>query len=126
MWTVEPNFARYAASSIAVSPPPTTARGWLRNAGRAPSQTAHALTPPPVWARRSSLGRPSQFATAPVAMITAWVRTSPPPEVFSTNGWDEKSQDSISSATTRVPNRSACFWNSDIISGPVTPSGNPG
>jgi hypothetical protein len=31
---------------MAVSPPPTTARGWFRKAGSAPSQTAQAETPP--------------------------------------------------------------------------------
>lgn len=64
------NLVRYSVSSIAVSPPPTTARRLLRNAGIAPSQTAQADTPPPVWARRSSLGSPIHLAAAPVATIT--------------------------------------------------------
>jgi len=62
---------------MAESPPPTTARTWSRKAGRAPSQTAHADTPPPLWASRSSFGSPSQLARAPVATITVWARTSP-------------------------------------------------
>jgi len=109
-----------------VSPPPTTASGWSRKIGNAPSHTAHALTPPPACARRNSFSSPIQFAVAPVARMTAWACTSSPPDVFSVNGRLEKSQETMSCPTTRVPKRSACFWNMPIISGPVTPSGKPG
>ena len=50
------NLVRYVASSIALSPPPTTTNGLLRNIGKAPSQTAHAETPR--FLKRSSDSRP--------------------------------------------------------------------
>ena len=56
MWTVDAYFVRYVASSTAESPPPTTTSGLLRNRGRAPSQTAQALTPR--FLKASSEGRP--------------------------------------------------------------------
>ena len=45
MYTVLPYLDRKLASSIAVSPPPTTASGFLRKMGPAPSHTAHAEMP---------------------------------------------------------------------------------
>jgi hypothetical protein len=61
---------RNIASSIAVSPPPTTMT--RRSRKKAPSQVAHAEAPNPM--KRASLGIPSSFADAPVATITvrAW------------------------------------------------------
>lgn len=61
---------RYRASSVAVSPPPTTARTCPLNSGDAPSQIAHALIP--LLQNSSSRGNPSLFAVAPVARITVW------------------------------------------------------
>ena len=49
------NRVRKVASSIAVSPPPTTAMSWSRK--KKPSQVAHQETPRPD--RRFSFGRPS-------------------------------------------------------------------
>ena len=49
------NRVRNVASSIAVSPPPTTAMSWSRK--KKPSQVAHQETPCPD--SRFSLGRPS-------------------------------------------------------------------
>jgi hypothetical protein len=40
-----PYFVRKLASSMALSPPPMTASGLLRNIGAAPSHTAHAEMP---------------------------------------------------------------------------------
>ena len=57
---------RYSASSTAVLPPPITATSLPRK--KKPSQVAQAETPRP-W-NFCSLGRPSQRAWAPVAMIT--------------------------------------------------------
>jgi hypothetical protein len=55
------------ASSIAVSPPPTTITSlFLKNE---PSQVAHADTPWPI--KRVSLSMPSSLALAPVQMISA-------------------------------------------------------
>ena len=56
---------------MAVSPPPMTARGALRNIGAAPSHTAHAEMPlfqyPPC---SPEPGKSSFFATAPVAITS--------------------------------------------------------
>ena len=58
---------RKRASSMAESPPPTTAISWPRK--KKPSQVAHVDTP---WAsRRSSPGTPSISDWAPVATIRA-------------------------------------------------------
>ena len=57
-WTMVTDVAnrvRKVASSIAVSPPPTTAMSWSRK--KKPSQVAHQETPRPD--SRFSLGRPS-------------------------------------------------------------------
>ena len=109
MYTLEPNLVKKLASSRALSPPPTTASGWSRNAGKAPSHTAQALTPPPLLARRISLSRPIQLAVAPVATITDFARIVSPFDVSSLNGEEEKSHETMSSPRARVPNRSACF-----------------
>ena len=53
--TERANRVRKVASSIAVSPPPTTTRSWSRK--KKPSQVAHQDTPWP--ASRSSPGMPS-------------------------------------------------------------------
>ena len=63
--TLVANFVRKVASSIAVSPPPTTRSS--RSRKKKPSQVAHALTPRP--RSFSSPGTPSHFALAPVATI---------------------------------------------------------
>lgn len=61
---------RYKASSVAVSPPPTTARTCPLNNGDAPSQIAQALIP--LLQNSSSRGILSRFAVAPVAKIRLW------------------------------------------------------
>ena len=113
---------RKLASSIAVSPPPTTTTSLFRK--NAPSQVAHAETP----RLRSAVsdGSPSQRALAPVATITARASCHAPSLVFTRCGGPEKSTSTTLSMTKRVPKRSACFLNSSIISGPLMPSGNPG
>ena len=65
--TLSAKLVRNRASSTAVLPPPTTAT--VLAAIKKPSQVAQAETPKP-W-NRLSLGRPSQLALAPVAMIRA-------------------------------------------------------
>ena len=68
--TFDAKRVRNAASSIAVSPPPTTISSFsLKNA---PSQVAQAETPRP-WSRCSP-GSPSQRALAPVATMTVFAR----------------------------------------------------
>mmetsp|Transcript_24450 Transcript_24450/g.58234 ORF Transcript_24450/g.58234 Transcript_24450/m.58234 type:complete len:248 (-) Transcript_24450:226-969(-) len=66
--------ARTRASSMAVSPPPTTTTSFP--AYRKPSHVAHVLTPPPrKWYSPSA---PNQRESAPVASTTAcvWMRVS--------------------------------------------------
>ena len=64
--TWEAKRVRNMASSIAESPPPTTAIGRPRK--KYPSQVAQVDTPWPMSAR--SDGNPSSRAEAPVAMIS--------------------------------------------------------
>src|SRR5204862_235720 len=66
------NFVRKSASSMALSPPPTTAMSFSRK--KNPSHVAHVDTPWP--SRRASDGRPSIRADAPVEMIRASERYS--------------------------------------------------
>ncbi len=120
------NLLAYSASSMAESPPPTTARTSSRKIGSAASQTAHADTPPPLCASRSSFGSPSHFALAPVLTMTDRARYSSPFRVTSVYGRFSKSTFSTISIFDRVPNRVACSFIFSISSGPVTPSGKPG
>ena len=71
---------------MALSPPPTTASTCPLKTGSAPSHTAHADTPPPLCASRSSPGTPSQRALAPVATTTVCARTTVPVDDSSSNG----------------------------------------
>jgi len=64
---LEPNCARCVASSTALSPPPITASGLLRNSGSAPSHTAQADMPFPQNRRSEASG--SLRAVAPVEMM---------------------------------------------------------
>ena len=60
--------AKTSASSIAVSPPPTTATSISLK--RNPSQVAHELTPPPLYV--ASPSTPNHLLSAPVATINEW------------------------------------------------------
>ncbi len=71
--TLVANRARNIASSIAESPPPTTATSLSRK--KNPSHVAQLETPCPISA--CSLGNPSQRALAPEAMMSVRVSTSP-------------------------------------------------
>lgn len=71
---LEPYFERKLASSIAVSPPPTTARGRPRKMGAAPSQTAQAEMPR--FQSSSAPGKRRRLATAPVATMRASASTT--------------------------------------------------
>ena len=115
------NRVRNVASSIAESPPPTTAMSWSRK--KNPSQVAHQDTPWPE--SRSSPGTPSLRYAEPVARITAravnspsWVGTILVSPVRSTL--------ITSSVTSSAPNRSAWARIWSISSGPMMPSGKPG
>ena len=65
--TLRANRVRKVASSIAESPPPTTAMSWSRK--KKPSQVAQVLTPMP--SSFSSPGTPRWRAAAPIARMTA-------------------------------------------------------
>jgi hypothetical protein len=112
---------RKMASSIAESPPPTTAIGFSRK--KNPSHVAQVETPWP--RRRCSDGSPSIRAVAPVVTIIALPRYS----VLATqtpNGDADRSTRSASAVTNSAPKRSACSRNFIISSGPRMPSGKPG
>lgn len=64
---------RYTASSVAESPPPTTAISCLRKIGAAPSQMAQAEMPRDQ--NSLSRGRPRRRAVAPVARMSELART---------------------------------------------------
>ena len=72
-WTWRAYFVKYNASSVAVSPPPMTARTWPLKRGDAPSQIAQALIPR--LQNSSSRGSLRRFAVAPVAKMTVWLLT---------------------------------------------------
>ncbi len=101
MWVAK--LVRKSASSIAVSPPPTTTSSLPLK--KNPSQVAQAETPFPL--RRSSEGRPSQRAFAPVATMTASAWKLPRVPVCSRNGRRRKSTRVTLSSTTSVPKRTA-------------------
>lgn len=99
-------FVRYMASSQAESPPPTTARGFLRKMGTAPSHTAQAEMPDCQYV--SSPGMCIRFALAPVAMINVSAVSGSPcssPSRQYLNGRSLKSTFEIVSVWIVVPNR---------------------
>ena len=112
---------RKFASSIAVSPPPTTTSSLSLK--KAPSQVAQAETPRPC--SRCSPASPSQRALAPVATMTARARYSSL-STQTRKGRSEKSTLVTSSVTKSAPKRSAWRRKSAISSGPMIPSGKPG
>ena len=119
--TLEANFVRNVASSIAESPPPTTISS--RSLKKNPSQVAQALTPRP----RSccSPGMSSHFALAPVAtMIVSVCHVWSP--AFTVNGRALRSTSVTCTGRISAPNRAACFSNCSMSSGPRMPSMNPG
>jgi len=97
------NRARNVASSIAESPPPTTAMSWSRK--KKPSQVAHQETPWPE--SRFSPGSPSSRYAEPVARITVRARWVSPPPVTTRFGSARRSTSTASSVTSWAPNLSA-------------------
>ena len=120
--TLVANFVRKIASSIAESPPPTTAMGFSRK--KNPSHVAQVLTPCP--SRRCSAPRPSMRADAPVVMIIERARNSRSPTHTPNGEASLNSTRSASAVTNSAPNRSACSRNFIMSSGPRMPSGKPG
>ena len=112
---------RKIASSIAESPPPTTAIGLSRK--KYPSQVAQVDTPWPISVRSDS--SPSSRADAPVARINDLVSCTSSPS-RTEKGGDPSSTAVTSPLMISVPNRSAWVRSSAISSGPMTPSRYPG
>ena len=119
--TLSANLVRNVASSMAESPPPTTAISWPRK--KKPSQVAHVDSPWPI--RRSSASRPSISDWAPVLTMTALAGYSVS-RTQTRKGRSLKSTLVTFSVMISVPNRSACSRIPCISSGPMMPSGNPG
>ena len=119
--TLEPNLVRKVASSMAESPPPTTAMCWSLK--KKPSQVAQVDTPRPVSS--ASPGMPRWRGAAPVARMTAraW-KTSPSTTTFLMS--PEKSTESTSSWRRSAPNFSAWARMFAMRSGPMMPSSKPG
>ena len=109
------------ASSMAVSPPPTTATSEPRK--KKPSQVAQADTPLPEKA--SSEGRPRYLAVAPVAMISA-SQVYSPASPTRRMGFSARWVVWMWSKIISVLKRAACLSKRAINSGPWTPSGSAG
>ncbi len=123
-WTIVTllaNLVRKVASSMAVSPPPTTRSS--RSRKKNPSQVAQAETPRP--RSRSSPGMSSHLALAPVATISVRARHSSSPDQ-TPNGRAERSTRVAMWGTISVSKRAACFSIASISSGPRIPSAKPG
>ena len=124
LWTIVTfvaNLVRYVASSIAVSPPPTTTTS--RPLKKNPSHVAHAETPKPKYSL--SDGKPSSFAEAPVATMTASAVCSSS-SLHTRNGRVRKSTRVTGAKSGWAPNRWACWRITSMRSGPIIPWGNPG
>ena len=104
---------RKSASSIAESPPPTTAISLPEK--KKPSHVAHELTPCPISA--CSDGRPSQRAEAPLAMISVrvWMVSLP---TLSSIGRFDRSADDRCPMRNSAPNLAACSFMFSMSCGP--------
>lgn len=124
-WTMVTDLAkreRKVASSIAVSPPPTTAMSWSLK--KNPSQVAHQETPRPE--SLSSFGSPSLRCWEPVVTITALARWTVPAVSVTVLMSPLRSTATTSSGTSSAPKRSACARMLSMRSGPTIPSRKPG
>ena len=119
--TLVANFVRNSASSMAESPPPTTAISLPRK--KNPSQVAQVDTPWP--RRRASLGSSSISERAPVLTMTARARCSSS-STYAFSGDPEKSTLVTLRVRYSAPNRAAWARNVPISSGPMIPSMKPG
>ncbi len=124
--TLLANLVRKVASSIAESPPPTTAISWPLK--KKPSQVAHVDRPCPM--SRCSASRPSITDWAPVETISELARWVGVDELGSPiqtlKGLSDRSTRLTRWLTISAPNRDAWARMSAINCGPVTPSGKPG
>ena len=88
-----------------------------------PSQVAQADTPRFMYSVSPLVL--SHLAEAPVARMIDWASTSWLSPLTRKGRWLKSISTTFSMCTVDW-NRSACFWNFSIRSGPVTPSGKPG
>ena len=119
--TLLANLVRNVASSMAESPPPTTAISWPRK--KNPSQVAQVERPWP--SRRLSSSRPSINDCAPVDTMTESASYSVS-RTHTLNGRDDRSTRVTFSVRNSAPNRAACSRKRPMRSGPMMPSGKPG
>mmetsp|Transcript_7789 Transcript_7789/g.17586 ORF Transcript_7789/g.17586 Transcript_7789/m.17586 type:complete len:206 (+) Transcript_7789:474-1091(+) len=112
--------AKTNASSIAVSPPPTTKTCFPRY--MCPSHVAQLLTPPPLISY--SPGTSNQLLSAPVATITTCVSITLE-FVMTFNGRLDASIPTTVSASNVAPYSMACWRINATTAGPVTLN-NPG
>jgi hypothetical protein len=119
---LDANLVRKVASSIAVSPPPTTTTSLPLK--KKPSHVAHADTPRPII--RFSASSPRSFADAPEETIDGVGRDGPAAVERQPERVPEKSTFEIVSSTTSVPKRRACSRKISMSSGPWMPSRKPG
>ena len=113
--TLVANLVRKVASSIAVSPPPTTTSSLPRK--KNPSQVAQVETPCPM--RRPSPGTPIFRAEAPEAMISVLACNVASASTVIVRGGRVTSTAVISPLRNSVPKRSAWARISFIRSGPM-------
>ena len=120
--TSEANLVRNVLSSMAVSPPPTTATFLFLK--KKASQVAQAETPWPM--SFFSDGSPSHCALAPVAMITLSARARTPSVVSSRKGLLPKSALQTFSGIISTPSRRHCLFMRSMSSGPRMGASKPG
>ena len=119
--TLVANLVRNVASSMALSPPPTTAISWPRK--KNPSHVAQVDRPWP--SRRPSASSPSIRLWAPVETMTdsaVWQCS----RTHTWNGRELKSTLVTFSVRNSAPKRTACSRIRCMSSGPMIPSGKPG
>ena len=120
--TLVANLVKKLASSIAESPPPTTAISCPRK--KNPSQVAHHETPRPD--KRFSFSIPISLYAEPVAKITERANKVLPEPSFNVLTSPANFISTISSVIIWVPNRAACLRIASIRSGPIMPFSKPG
>ena len=120
--TLLANLVKKLASSIAESPPPTTAIICSRK--KNPSQVAHQDTPRPD--NLFSFGNPISLYADPIANITALALTVFPEPSVNSFISPVNFIETMSSVTIFASKRSTCLRIASINSGPITPVANPG
>ena len=120
--TLVANLVRKIASSIAVSPPPTTTISLPRK--KNPSQVAQADTPCPISTLSDSI--PSALAVAPVATIRLSQVYTRPWSLPTRKGRRSSFTSITVSKRQSAPKRWACLRILSTRSGPMMPASKPG